>query len=116
VAVEGIDHGRWIVEGSLDDLECLVGVIDHVVVPESQHEPPVIEEPTIALSILGSIVVAIPVDLDRKPPLKAYEVSDERTDWLLPPETHSELPSPKMTPQNRLTLRRILPHLSSESK
>ncbi len=102
--VEGINHRGWIVQGLLDDLECLVYVIDHVVIPKSQYEPPAVEEPAVTSGITGSVVVGIPVDFNREPPFKTHKVNDERADRLLPTETYAQLSPPKMAGQSLYAL------------
>ena len=112
--VERIGHRVTIVEGEMDQIDGVVGLVEDVVVPESQDESAVLLEPAVASPVPRSVGVAVAVDLNDEPSLEASKVSDERPDGFLPSESHAHLAPPEAIPESIFRERRIGPHLACE--
>jgi hypothetical protein len=63
-----------------------IQIAQHLVVPEANHPPSLLFQPSGPLQVSVVVGMLTAIDLDRQPMLEAGEIEDERTDWMLTPE------------------------------
>ena len=100
----GVGWVCWSMQPLPNRLEDTIEVIEHLVVPESQHAKPCLLQKRRAYSVgLDIFRVLAAVQLDNEPSFQADEIHDVVTERVLAPEFAAiKLPSAKTAPEQAL--------------
>jgi len=91
-------------------LENAIEILDHIIVPDTDHPITERAKGAIAVPVVAAFRVLAAVELDNQAPLAANEVDEILTDGLLADEFEAaQLPAAKACPQRELCRRQGAP-------